>query len=49
MTKQHVDACDVVITKLIGRVTYIYIYIYVFFFNKKRILTWSNMPCILIS
>ena len=46
MTKQHVDACDVVITKLIGRVTYIYIYIY---FNKKRILTWSNIPCILIS
>ena len=29
MTKQHVDACDVVITKLIGRVTYIYIYIYI--------------------
>ena len=49
MTKQHVDACDVVTTKLIGRVTYIYIYIYIFFFNKKRILTWSNIPCILIS
>ena len=48
MTKQHVDACDVVTTKLIGRVTYIYIYIYIyFFFNKKRILTWSNIPCIL--
>ena len=44
MTKQHVDACDVVITKLIGRVTYIYIYIYMYFFLIKKGF-WLGVIC----